>query len=57
MCAMAQRTVLGSGWTFKNAQDSNDAWKPVGQVPTVVHLDLMANGLFVSLSIFENPHR
>ncbi|CAM1502503.1 Fc.00g044870.m01.CDS01 [Cosmosporella sp. VM-42] len=45
MSVTAKRTILDSEWTFKNTKDGDDGWHPVGQVPTVVHLDLMANGL------------
>lgn len=44
----ASRTCLETGWSFKKAQDGEDAWKPVAKVPTVAHMDLMDNGLFVN---------
>ncbi|EUC29834.1 glycoside hydrolase family 2 protein [Bipolaris zeicola 26-R-13] len=34
---------LVEGWTFKQADDTEDSWMPVKSVPTNVHLDLMDN--------------
>ena len=35
---------LKTGWSFKKTDDNDpDAWMAVEKVPTVVHLDLMAN--------------
>nr|RBQ83252.1 hypothetical protein FVER53263_06511 [Fusarium verticillioides] len=45
MPPMAQRTLLEKGWSFRNATDSRDAWKPVARVPTVAHIDLIENGI------------
>ncbi|KAF9889311.1 hypothetical protein FE257_007420 [Aspergillus nanangensis] len=36
---------LSSGWTFKRTDEEDGDWKHVQRVPTVVHLDLMDNGL------------
>ncbi|OAQ81177.1 beta-mannosidase [Purpureocillium lilacinum] len=44
MTELAQRIELSSGWTFKQTDEGEDAWAPVAKVPTVSHLDLMANG-------------
>jgi beta-mannosidase len=43
----AQRTLLEKGWSFKKTTDNHDGWRPVARVPTVAHIDLMDNGLFV----------
>ncbi|CAI6092577.1 unnamed protein product [Clonostachys chloroleuca] len=45
MPSIAQRTPLELGWSFKSTQDGNEDWKPVARVPTVVHQDLMDNGI------------
>jgi hypothetical protein len=47
MPVTAQQTLLEKGWSFKRTTDGHDAWKPVARVPTVAHIDLMDNGLFV----------
>ncbi|KAJ6443487.1 beta-mannosidase [Purpureocillium lavendulum] len=44
MPGVAQRIELSSGWTFKQTDEADDTWAPVAKVPTVSHLDLMANG-------------
>lgn len=43
----ASRTYLETGWSFKKTEDSDEALKPVKKVPTVSHMDLLDNGLFV----------
>ncbi|KAM6536096.1 hypothetical protein FALCPG4_005616 [Fusarium falciforme] len=45
MLAAAKRTYLESGWSFKSGRDGDEEWKPVARVPTVVHIDLMDNGI------------
>lgn len=35
------RVELHAGWEFKEQHD--DKWLPVAQVPTQVHMDLLAN--------------
>lgn len=47
MPVKAQQTLLEKGWSFKKTTDGYDAWKPVARVPTVAHIDLLNNGLFV----------
>lgn len=47
MPVKAQQTLLEKGWSFKKTTDDHDAWKPVARVPTVAHIDLLDNGLFV----------
>ncbi|OAQ65104.1 beta-mannosidase [Pochonia chlamydosporia 170] len=42
MAVAAQRTELSSGWSFKQT-DTGDEWLPVTKVPSVCHLDLIAN--------------
>ena len=37
--------TLTTGWSFKQTDAIDDnAWMPVANVPTNVHLDLVANG-------------
>jgi beta-mannosidase len=38
--------LLSSGWEFKSSEDVK--WLPVARVPTVAHLDLMDNNMYVS---------
>lgn len=47
---------LGKGWQFKPTEDpSDEAWLPVAKVPTVVHLDLMANNKYgCTTSLYMN---
>ncbi|KAK0631588.1 glycoside hydrolase family 2 protein [Immersiella caudata] len=55
---MAPRTVIpvNKGWEFRQADKSEDESKflPVGQFPTNVHLDLLANGLIPDPFIGKN---
>lgn len=44
MPAVTQSTKLESGWKFKRSDEGDDTWAPVASVPSVVHLDLIANG-------------
>ncbi|KAL0944626.1 Beta-mannosidase B 1 [Colletotrichum truncatum] len=37
------RHELASGWSFKQLDQNSEDWLPVQQVPTQVHLDLLAN--------------
>lgn len=40
---------LSTGWEFKLAGDpASEEWLPVAKVPSVVHLDLVANGKCVN---------
>jgi hypothetical protein len=44
---------LSKGWEFKLADDQcPESWLLVAKVPTVVHLDLMANNKYARVSIF-----
>lgn len=46
---------LSTGWEFKLADDNSPgSWLPVAKVPTVVHLDLMANNKYARVSIFTS---
>ncbi|RSL48472.1 hypothetical protein CEP54_012913 [Fusarium duplospermum] len=45
MSVAAKRTHLESGWSFQSGRDGDEEWKPVARVPTVVHMDLMDNGI------------
>lgn len=48
--ALFSTQELQTGWEFKRTNDpSPDAWLPVASVPSVVHVDLMANNKYVSL--------
>jgi beta-mannosidase len=47
MPVTSQQTLLEKGWSFKKTTDDHDAWMPVARVPTVAHIDLLNNGLFV----------
>ena len=48
MDSVASVQNLTAGWTFKDADDhSEDAWMPVKNVPTNVHLDLIDNVKYV----------
>ncbi|PCG94544.1 Glycoside hydrolase, family 2, immunoglobulin-like beta-sandwich [Penicillium occitanis (nom. inval.)] len=44
MPAITQSTKLESGWRFKRSDEGDDTWAPVASVPSVVQLDLIANG-------------
>lgn len=47
--------LLTTGWEFKRSDDqSSEAWLPVAKVPTVVHLDLIDNNVYVSNFHFTN---
>lgn len=38
---------LSRGWEFKMTEDvSPEAWLTVAKIPTVVHMDLMANKMY-----------
>lgn len=41
--SMLSRVALNSGWTFKQQDWSSDDWLPVANVPSQVHMDLLAN--------------
>jgi beta-mannosidase len=48
--ALTSITLTG-GWSFKQADDtSQDAWLPVKEVPTNVHLDLIDHGRYTGIS-------
>lgn len=40
---MASRVQLSSGWSFKQQDWPEDEWLPVANVPSQVHMDLLAN--------------
>lgn len=57
MVTAFKRIELRKNWLFRQAgdnehddldSDSDSAWMPVARVPTNVHLDLLANGKYVS---------
>ncbi|GJN77300.1 hypothetical protein PLIIFM63780_000790 [Purpureocillium lilacinum] len=37
------RTQISSGWTFKQQDWPSEEWLPVSQVPSQIHMDLLAN--------------
>lgn len=39
--------VLEQGWSFRQTDSSENEWYPVQKIPSVVHLDLMQNNLYV----------
>jgi hypothetical protein len=39
--------VLEHGWSFRQTDSSENDWYPVQKIPSVVHLDLMQNNLYV----------
>jgi len=45
---------LSAGWSFKQADDPDDAWMPVPAVPSVVHTDLLANNKYASLEQLDS---
>lgn len=46
---MQQSTELKTGWSMKHCDDQSDAtWFPVKQVPSEVHIDLLANKQYAS---------
>lgn len=45
-----KRTVLERGWQMQEASSTAAECMPVEKVPTVVHLDLLANGKYVQLT-------
>lgn len=45
---LLSRLDLKSGWTFKQRDDESPlAWLPVKEVPSQVHLDLLANKKYI----------
>lgn len=56
MPVTAERTLLDKDWSFKKTIDDDDSWKPVARVPTVAHLDLLDNGLYVSNTLRYNTY-
>ena len=53
MTTAFKRIELSDNWQFRQADDdeqdsTGSAWMPVARVPTNVHLDLLANGKYVS---------
>lgn len=40
---MALKIQMSSGWSFKQQDWSEDEWLPVANVPSQVHMDLLAN--------------
>ncbi|KAI9805980.1 MAG: hypothetical protein M1825_000594 [Sarcosagium campestre] len=46
--------ILDQGWTFKQEAEASDKWRPVSQLPTNVHLDLLANHEIPDPSIGKN---
>ncbi|KAL1962652.1 hypothetical protein VTN77DRAFT_9286 [Rasamsonia byssochlamydoides] len=49
------RTEIGTGWTFKQADTSED-FLPVAQFPTTIHLDLLHHGRIPEPSQDQNSH-
>ncbi|KAL3441821.1 glycoside hydrolase superfamily [Aspergillus insuetus] len=46
MTGLFNSQLLDHGWMFKDASDDKpESWLPVSKVPSVVHLDLLDNGL------------
>jgi hypothetical protein len=41
------RQELKRRWSFRQIDSSADVWYPVQNIPSVVHLDLMQNDLYV----------
>jgi hypothetical protein len=39
--------ALEHGWSFRQTDSSENDWYPVQKIPSVVHLDLMQNNLYV----------
>ncbi|UNI14109.1 Beta-mannosidase [Purpureocillium takamizusanense] len=37
------RTQISSGWTFRQQDGPSEEWLPVSQVPSQIHMDLLAN--------------
>ena len=49
MASEFESIELSADWYFRQAGDGEESvWMPVAAVPTNVHLDLMANGKYVS---------
>ena len=40
-----ERTLISSGWTFKQANKPESPFLPTAQFPTAIHLDLMKHGI------------
>lgn len=41
------RYDLSTGWTFKETGETSEGWLPVAKVPSQVHIDLLANNMYV----------
>jgi len=41
------RTQISSGWTFKQQDWPSEEWLPVSQVPSQIHMDLLANKKYI----------
>lgn len=48
--ALLRKIPLCSGWAFKQKDDAAGSWTPVARVPTVNHVDLIENELWVGKS-------
>lgn len=47
---------LTTGWSLKQRDDQcEEHWLPVAQVPSQVHIDLLANNMFVSPATSKFP--
>jgi hypothetical protein len=42
---------LQHGWSFRQTDSSENDWYPVHKIPSVVHLDLMQNNLYVQCQV------
>jgi beta-mannosidase len=49
-----QRLPISTGWSFKNAKDSDDTFLPVSQFPTTIHQDLLHHGKIVDPFLDSN---
>lgn len=48
------RYDLSTGWTLKETGDISETWLPVEKVPSQVHIDLLANNVYVITVPFPN---
>jgi beta-mannosidase len=52
-----QRLPISTGWSFKNAESSDDTFLPVSQFPTTIHQDLLHHGKIVDPFLDSNESR